>query len=314
MRRLSVFLSLLLTALCGRAQTCDYRYPEDYYRYLVTALAHDSMEGRLPGTKGEKDAARLIAAELKKAGCRPAAQKQFLFPFDYRNPDSILTSSSGNVIGIIRGKSKEMIVIGAHYDHIGWGKHHSNAPFNKAIHNGADDNASGVALLLHLANWAGRHKKELQYTLVFAAFAVEEDGLYGSKRLLAGGQIDTAKIACYLNFDMVGRLSPITPVLKTEGLLEYPYWNSLLPTDSLQPFQVRKSDPIFKGGSDNYNFELAHIPSLALSTGLHDHYHKPDDDAERINWQGMLQITAYVEKLLENMQRCPDLGAKLKKK
>ncbi|TND03207.1 MAG: hypothetical protein FD123_3990 [Bacteroidetes bacterium] len=266
------------------------------------------MQGRLPGTQGEKDAAAIIARELKKAGCKPLQKKKFLFPFDYKNPDSVMTHAAGNVIGAIRAKSEYTIVVGAHYDHLGWGKYHSNAPFTKAIHNGADDNASGVAMLLGLAGWCQAHKKDLRYNMVFIAYDAEEDGLYGSRKFLESGLIDTAKIACYLNFDMVGRMDTLKPILKIEGLSEYPVFDKMLPPDSLQPFAVRKVDPIFIGGSDNWNFEKQHIPGLSFSTGINEHYHKPEDDTDRINWKGMVQASAYVREFILALHKTPDLG------
>lgn len=299
--RTRLLFFLIIASLRCAAQFSPPACSEQYFKEVVSALAHDSMQGRLPGTKGEKDAAAIIARELKRAGCAPLRKKKFLFPFDYKNPDSLLTHSAGNVIGIIRAKSPYTIVIGAHYDHIGWGKHHSNAPFAHAIHNGADDNASGVALLLGLAGWCREHRKELKYNMVFVAYSGEEDGLFGSKKFIRSELVDTSKIACYLNFDMVGRLNETNPLLKIEGLPEYPGFDSLLPPDSLQPFALRKVDRVFIDGSDNYSYELCHIPGLSFSTGLHGDYHTPEDDTDRISWKGMEQIAVYIEQTLATM-------------
>ncbi|MGL5890868.1 MAG: M28 family peptidase, partial [Bacteroidia bacterium] len=117
---------------------------EDYFRFVINRLAHDSMKGREVGTPQEKSSAVFIAAELKRAGCKFIRKKPFQ-PFEYNGPDSVMINSSGNVIGRIDTRSKYSIVVSAHYDHIGNGKHHSKAPFSLQIHNGADDNSSGVA-------------------------------------------------------------------------------------------------------------------------------------------------------------------------
>lgn len=280
---------------------------EAYFRYVINTLAHDSLEGRLPGTKGEQTAAAFIAGEMKNARLKPLYRKKFTQPFDYKNPDSVLTRSAGNVGGWIDTRSKKTIVIGAHYDHIGWGKHHSNAHFTKAIHNGADDNASGVAMLLALAGWCNAHRDELKYDIVFVAWAAEEDGLYGSELFIKNKTIDTASIACYINFDMVGQLNTLKPLLKVEGLREYPALDQFMDPDTANTLNVRKSDMIFIGGSDNYNFEKSRIPSVAFSTGLSEYYHRPEDDAERINYPGMVQISRYVTYFLEKIQQVPDL-------
>lgn len=271
-----------------------YNTLQEYYGYVIGALANDSMQGRLPGTTAEKKAADFIIAQFKTIGCPPLRGKTYLQPFTYTGPDSIPVHSCGNVIACINSKAKKTIVLGAHYDHLGMGKHHSRAPFSLAIHNGADDNASGVAMLLSLAKYAMYRKQELKYRLVFVAYSGEEDGLWGSQYLLNSKILDTATIAMYINLDMVGHLNSNTPILKTEGLVEHPELDTLLLADSLAGFSVRKTDPVFKGGSDNYTFETHHIPGLAFSTGLTEQYHKPEDDLQYINIAGMQQIHSYL--------------------
>lgn len=272
-----------------------------YHRYIIEVLAHDSMQGRLPGTAGETNAAAFIADGFKKAGCVPLKRKQYLQPFTYTNPDSALVQSAGNVIACVNPKAKKTVVVGAHYDHLGMGRHHSRAPFSNAIHNGADDNASGVAMLLSLAQWCVAHQKELKYRLVFVSYSGEEDGLHGSKYLLGSNLIDTASIAMYINLDMVGHLNTTTPILKTEGLVEHPELDTLLMADSLAGFNVRRVDKIFEGGSDNYTFETHRIPGLSFSTGLTEQYHKPEDDVVYINFDGMQQIHRYLLHVLKKL-------------
>lgn len=274
---------------------------QQYYRHVIQALAHDSMLGRLPGTPAEAKAATFIVTNLNKAGCVPVNGKSYLQPFTYTNPDNARIQCVGNVIACINPKAKKSIVIGAHYDHLGMGKHHSRAPFSNAIHNGADDNASGVAMLLSLARWCTTHKKQLKYRIVFACYSAEEDGLWGSKYLLESNVINTTAIATYINLDMVGHLNLTTPILKTEGLVEHPELDTLLMPDSLAGFAVRRADPIFTGGSDNYTFETHHIPGLSFSTGLTEQYHKPEDDVEHINFTGMEQIYNYLLHLLKKL-------------
>ncbi len=297
-------------SIVGQAVTPEPGCTVEYFQYVVSALANDSMEGRMAGTKGEKKAADFIAAEFKKIGCKPLHKNKMVYPFVFLNPDSVQENSVGNIVSKIETKEKELIVIGAHYDHLGFGKYHSRSPFDKSIHNGADDNASGVAMMLGLAAWCNERKEELKYDLVFAAFSAEEDGLYGSKELLRSGELDTAMVYAYLNFDMLGRLNETKPILKIEGLVEHPQFMSVLLADSLAGFDVRKSDPIFKGGSDNYSFETLGIQGLSFSTGIHEQYHKPDDDIDKMNFEGMESISHYLQFLIMQIQQLQSIENK----
>lgn len=306
MWRLLIFLFPF--SLAGQSLIPEPGCTKAYFNYVISALAHDSMEGRMAGSIGEKKAAEFIAQEFRRIGCRPLHDDALFYPFTFLDPDSVEQNSYGNVVSKIGTKGNGMIVIGAHYDHLGMGNHHSRSPFIKAIHNGADDNASGVAMMLGLAAWCNMLNAELKYDMVFVAFSAEEDGLYGSHHFLTNGIIDTSLIRTYLNFDMLGRLNETNPILKIEGLVEHPYFEKLLPPDSLAGFQVRKVDPIFIGGSDNYSFENEGISGLSFSTGIHDQYHTPDDDLARINFEGMEYISLYLQFIIEQMQQTDSLG------
>lgn len=259
------------------------------------------MKGRLPGTREEKISAEYIAAELQRIGCKPIKRKRFVHPFDYKSNDTTLVHSSGNVIGKINSPSQQCIVITAHYDHIGYGYQHSNDPFSHTIHNGADDNASGVALLLAMAQWCTEHKSELRYDVIFAAVSAEEDGLFGSAEFLRSKFIDTSEIICNINFDMVGHLDLLRPMLIVEGSFESTFWKNVLPSDSASGFIVNRTAVKFKDGSDHCSFINANIPAVLLSSGITQHYHRPSDDAATINYKGLVSIGRYTENLLSNL-------------
>jgi Zn-dependent M28 family amino/carboxypeptidase len=261
------------------------------------------MEGRLPGTIQEKKAAGFIENEFRKTKCVPVKKKQYIFPFDYKNPDSVVVHSAGNVLAKIETKSEYCIIVSAHYDHIGWGKHHSNDPFSQKIHNGADDNASGVAMLLSLAGWYSAHRDSLQYDIVFAAFSGEEDGLFGAKEFLKSGIVDTSKILCNINLDMVGHLDKTRPILMAESASLFAQWDSILPANASNNFIIEKSGSLFKDGADHNVFLDAGIPGVLFSTGLTQHYHRPSDDEETINYPGMAAINRYVMVTISNAQR-----------
>jgi Zn-dependent M28 family amino/carboxypeptidase len=298
----SLFILLQFLLISLSAQICPYP-EESYYKYVISTLAHDSMEGRLPGTVHEKKAAAFIENEFRKTKCVPVKKKQYVFPFDYRNPDSTLVHSAGNVLAKIETKSNKCIVISAHYDHIGWGQHHSNDPFAKKIHNGADDNASGVAMLLSLAGWYSSHRDSLNFDIVFAAFSAEEDGLFGAKEFLKSGIIDTSTIICNINLDMVGHLDKTRPILMAESALLFNQWDSILPQNMEFKFIVERSGTLFKDGADHNVFLDVHIPGILFSTGITEHYHRPSDDESTINYEGMIDIHKYLVSVIRNMQK-----------
>jgi Peptidase family M28 len=277
---------------------------ELYFRYVTETLAHDSMEGRLPGTASEKKSAFFISQEFRRMNCNKVKGITNQ-PFDYRSPDSItVIHSAGNVMMKVDcPKQDHFIVVSAHYDHIGQGKYHSKAPFSHEVHNGADDNASGVAMLLGLAAWAREHKKELKYDIVFVAFSGEEDGLYGSEYFLNHCPYDTARILCNINLDMVGRLDLQRPILRLDGVQDFASWDSVLPSDSAKGFLVQRRATIIAGGDDHIRFQEKGIPAFLVTTGLHSEYHTPADDCKRLNYSGMILIADYLEKLLLNMGR-----------
>jgi len=276
---------------------------ESYYKYIVSILASDSMKGRLCGTKEEKASAEFILSEMKKTGCK-SLKNTFIFPFQYKSPDSVsVILSNGNVIGRINTKSKNSIVISAHYDHIGLGQFHSRVPFSHGIHNGADDNASGVALMLSLSEWCNKNKNKLKYDVIFAAFSGEEDGLYGSESFINSNLLDTSKIICCINFDMVGRMDIQRPMIRIDGALDFNGWNLILPSDSADGFIVQRSKNEIISGADHCTFLDKHIPAILITTGLHSEYHTPNDDIELINFKGLTLLANYIKELLMNLNK-----------
>jgi hypothetical protein len=309
MKRLLFFFLLVSVRAFAQPDAVMPGCTEDYFRFVVGTLSHDSMEGRLPGTPQEKTAGKFIAGEFGRAGCKPIKKKN-CFPFSYVGPDSqTVIQSYGNVMARIDTKSKYTIVITAHYDHIGRGKYHSMSPFDHSVYNGADDNASGVAMMLGLAGWCNAHKRELNYDLIFIAFSGEEDGLFGSVEFLKSGLVDTAKILCNLNFDMVGRLDLSRPQLLLDGALDCASWDSVLPADTNNYFFSFRRVSTVKDGADHYTFLHHHIPAILFTTGLTNEYHTPNDDIRLVNFPGMVHLSEYLQELILNMNRRKDLAA-----
>ncbi|MDP5011887.1 MAG: M20/M25/M40 family metallo-hydrolase, partial [Crocinitomicaceae bacterium] len=199
-----------------------------------------------------------------------------------------------NVIGHLNNGREQTIVIGAHYDHLGRNEHHNSTDINSEgkIHNGADDNASGVATVLEIARKLIENDITESSNFVFAFFSGEEDGLVGSKAFLEDSLFQSLKISCMLNLDMVGRMDSLNK-LHVGGFGTSPVFPATLSTNNL--FNLRlEIDSSGVGPSDHTSFYLKNIPVLFFFTGTHDDYHKPSDDVEKVNFEGLEIITNYV--------------------
>jgi len=206
-----------------------------------------------------------------------------------------------NVIGYIDNNAEYTVVIGAHYDHLGYGIEGSlYRGEKKYIHNGADDNASGTAALIEIA----RLLKNSPYhgtNFMFIAFSGEEMGLLGSNHLVKHLPVPAEKISYMLNMDMVGRLKPEDPVLIINGSGTSPEWNKAFSQINVDGMKIKTSESGL-GPSDHTSFYLKDIPVLHFFSGTHSDYHKPEDDENKINYKGerdildfMLQVIAYLD-------------------
>ena len=209
-----------------------------------------------------------------------------------------------NVVALLPGIDKnlknEYIVIGAHFDHLGMGGpgSGSRATDTIAVHNGADDNASGVAAIIQLAEKLAAEKSNKR-SIIFAAFSAEEMGLVGSKVFVNKPPVETEKMVAMFNFDMVGRLDKTTKVLSIGGSQTSKESEALM-TDLNSGFELTFS-PEGVGPSDHASFYLQNIPVFFISTGAHPDYHTPNDDSEFINYEGTKQVADYAVRLIENV-------------
>lgn len=201
-----------------------------------------------------------------------------------------------NVVGYIDNGAPHTIIIGAHYDHLGYGEDHNSLWTGKPeIHNGADDNASGTATVLELAKLLKKSKlKNNNY--LFICFSGEELGLFGSKYYTENPTIKLEDVNYMINCDMVGRLNESTRAITIGGFGTSPAWGKILP-EKTKTLNI-KFDSSGIGPSDHTSFYLKNIPVLFFFTGTHPDYHKPTDDVEKINFTGELYVIHYIYDLI----------------
>ena len=300
MKRHIILLTLLLSILSFKlsAQKIEINRLKKHIYYL----AHDNMKGRATGSKELAKAAKYIEKEFKKYKLEPLGEKGYRQAFEAKVrrvivPDSIRQAE--NIIGFLDNGASHTIIVGAHYDHLGLGNFGGTRDSSHIgqIHNGADDNASGVAGLLELARYYSFNKVKEKYNILFIAFSGEELGLLGSRYWTEHPTLPLAKIHWMLNMDMIGRYNP------ENGLAVIGYGtSSKFPaifenvTSSIK-FNKSKDG---NGGSDQTSFYKKNIPVLFFHTGGHDDYHKATDDANKIDYQALQAILELEIKVLDN--------------
>lgn len=303
MRYTLIFIFLISFFACKNNTTNNSKIKKD-----VAFLADDKLEGRQTGTVGEKKAAEYIINRFEELGLNPKGTNGFVQNFSFKpktnpheevkfdvNGDGTITGK--NIIGFLDNKAKNTIVIGAHYDHLGYGGEGSLFRDTiKAIHNGADDNASGTALMLDLARKLKGKNTNNNY--LFMAFSGEEMGLLGSNYFVKNPTIDTKIISYMVNMDMVGKLKQDS-TLAIYGVGTSPIFKQVLNAHN-KDFKLVLSES-GTGPSDHTSFYLADIPVLHFFTGQHQDYHKPSDDPEKLNYDGMEKISNFIFDIISDL-------------
>lgn len=297
-----ITLSLLvLLALFGNAQNEKLKELKE----IVEFLAADELMGRETGTEGEAKAAEYIAAKFKEFNLKPMGTEGFYQNFSVtpkanphsNSPDTSKEPINGkNVVAMLDHGAKYTVVFGAHYDHLGKGAEGSlYAGKEPQIHNGADDNASGVALLLALADEL-RAEDYNGFNYLFIAFSGEEKGLWGSNYYSKNPTIELAQVNYMLNFDMVGRLDEAKGIA-INGVGTATNWMENLEEANTADLKMITSESGI-GPSDHTSFYLVDIPVLHFFTGQHADYHKPSDDADKVNYEGIITLKQMVLQLV----------------
>lgn len=247
-------------------------------------LSHDSSEGRRTGTDAAEAARRFIIEKMEDIGLK-SLNDDFRHPFNFttRREDTI---QAQNVVAYVEGERQEIIVITAHYDHLG--------VRDNIIYNGADDNASGVAALLGLAEYFKTHKPS--HTLIFAALDAEEMGLQGAKAFVNDESISQDMLKLNINMDMISMNDQNE--LYIAGTHHYPNLKSIVEQVKVQPLQLKfghdspdLGNDDWTNASDHGPFHAKGIPFLYFGVEDHENYHKPTDDFENVNQEFYIRAT-----------------------
>lgn len=277
-------------------------------RVDVVYLSSDYLNGRETGTDSEKMAADYISKRFEAIGLIPFGEaggwyRYYDFTF---NPNPHATGggekrTGRNIVGYIDNGAPTTVVIGAHFDHIGnggFGSRHTGAP---AIHNGADDNASGVSGLLYIADYLKNKSMLKGNNYIIVAFSGEELGLFGSKNFVNDEKLDLTSINYMLNMDMIGRLNDKKSLI-INGVGTSPVWKAKLDAIDVGGIHITTTESGV-GPSDHTSFYLKDLPVLHFFTGIHQQYHKPEDDAHLINYSGILDVSSFIIALIESLDK-----------
>lgn len=316
--RIRYYIFFLALALVSQT----HAQKQDDMRQTVEYLASQELQGRYPATEGDTLASEYIAGKLRGLKLKPIVRekklKGYYHNFTYGKTEKRTTH---NIIAVLPGKDKrlknEYIVVGSHYDHLGWGGEGSGSrrPDTVAVHPGADDNASGDAVVLQLAE----HFKKVRSprSIIFAFFGAEEQGLVGSKFFLDWMKQDDKQrinlpkdkksIVAMVNLDMVGRMRD--HAMSVSGIGTSSGFKTMVEDAAQQASLHVTCIPDGYGPSDHASFVAAEIPVLFLTTGGHMEYHTPADKPFTLNYDGMQQTLDFTKDLvarLANMPEAPD--------
>ena len=277
----------------------------------VMYLSDDKLEGRKTGTEGEKLAAKYISERFEKLNLTSKGATNYYQDFYFSNnsnPHEEITFDNyisdnkihaRNVIGFLDNGGENTVVIGAHYDHLGYGEESSLYFGDEVlIHNGADDNASGTSLLLDLANKLVI--EDLQSNYLFIAFSGEEMGLLGSNYFLKNPTVTKDNINYMINMDMVGRLNEENK-LSVSGIGSAKIFKQIVNSNNNEFNLVEFGSSTSFGSSDHASFYYEDIPVLNFFTGQHEDYHKPSDDYDKINFKGIFKISEYIVDIIKEL-------------
>jgi aminopeptidase YwaD len=280
---------------------------EDRLRNHVAVLASDSLQGRGLGTDGTQKALRYIVEQFANAGIKPLPQMdgEYLQPFTFRF--SNIWVGATNIIGYIEGSDpvlkNEFILIGAHYDHLGFEIKNNE----KVIFAGADDNASGMAAIIELGRYFAERPHLLQRSLLIVAFDAEESGLKGSEYFVENSPVALESLKMMFSLDWVGMLQA------NKGLIMKGIASMRNGVDIVEQIAVnhqislKKTTASIERRTDTAPFGDRGIPAVHIFTGTKSPYHKPEDQYHLLDYAGMVTIHAFMAGLLAQLSQKPEI-------
>lgn len=273
----------------------------------IRVLADDAYGGRRAGTIDERCAGDYIADRFEEIGLEPAGSDGYFQDVPLAsilNPHAA-GGTGRNVLGLLTGSDPalrdQVVVIGAHYDHLGHGGSGSLAPGDSSIHNGADDNASGVAAMLAVATRLAADPP--RRSVLFMAFTGEESGLLGSAHWVGTPTLPLADIRAMLNMDMVGRLEDGPLIVYGTGTAAE--WPAILDQAGPAAGIDLAYQPEGYGPSDHTSFYTHDIPVLHFFSNTHADYHKPSDDWQKIDVDGLQRVSDLVSRVARDVADRP---------
>lgn len=297
----------LSVSLCAQFTTTPEQVKEHVY-----ILASDSLLGRGFGTPQGLMAAEYIALQFADAGIE-TLDGEYLHPFNYR--DGILNIPGNNVVGLIRGNDPELkdeyIVLGAHYDHLGW----KIVKGDTIVYNGADDNASGSSSIIEIGRNLVERKAELGRSVILVAFDGEESGLVGSKQFLSDSTVLPHQVRLMFSLDMIGMVEAHKG-LDMKGLTLLDDADYLI-EELAQKYKltITRANKKIEQRTDTAPFGEIGIPAIAPNTGSESPYHKPEDTSEKLDYEGLAQVSNYISETTlflssrETLSKMPPLVA-----
>ena len=314
MRRVFFVLSLAFAfILSASAQT------QAEMQRVVRYLASQELGGRYPATAGDTLASEFLVRELRGLRLRPIVQgkKKTAYYQDFTYGKEVKRTTH-NIIAVLPGKDRqlrnEFIVVGSHYDHLGMGGKGSGSrrPDTLGVHPGADDNASGDAVVLQLARHFRKHRP--QRSIIFAFFGAEEQGIAGSKSFVEWMKTadpkrknmpaDIRGIVAMVNLDMVGRMRDHS--LSISGTGTSSLFKAMADSAAARTGLTISCTPDGYGPSDHASFVAADIPVYYITTGGHLEYHTPDDTPATLNYDGMQQALEFSQELIGQLAAVPE--------
>ena len=293
---LAIFLFAFISVLQAQVSL------EERLKQHVYTLADDSLLGRAAGTEFAKKAAVYIAAQWDETGLSPLKGDSYYMPFHLGHYQNLAAIVEGNDPLL----KDEYIIVGAHYDHLGV---YPNKKGETLVFNGADDNASGVATLIELGRLLKERQHDLRRSIVLIAFDAEELGLFGSNEFIRNPPFPVDKIKLMMSIDMVGWYKK-SGYVSYSGTGTFINGKSLLFDEALKPdgllVKTQKFERSLFTGTDTKGFAVKGIPTLAVTTGTKSPYHKPEDMAHLIDYEGMSLITEHLVNFIQAVSKDDD--------